>query len=143
VPFALPEHDAAFAEFLYRTGLELARVRSPLLSMIPMETIPSTVGSRIRTREGMDLDLEPSKQGFEITTSVDSVRNADFGALMAELDEAAEDLTKDMVEHFSPSSLAIPTTMLWTVRRGIENGPTDTRPASHWRAISAGIKPCR
>lgn len=98
MPFALPEYDRAFARFVSETVHELARARDPVLSQMRFATVPTTVGSRVRDRQGMDVDLEPAKVGFEMSTSVSAVRAADYDEFYVEVDQAAEMLAHDLMK---------------------------------------------
>jgi hypothetical protein len=96
--FALPEYDRAFALFVDETVHELARARDPVLAEMHFVTVPSTVGSRVRDRTGLDLDLEPGNAGYEMSTSVAAVRAADYEEFTSEVDRAAEMLARDLMK---------------------------------------------
>jgi hypothetical protein len=97
VPFELPEYERAFVEFLHYTVQGVARAGDPVLSQIQVEKA-TTAASRIRTREGMDVDLPERKVGFELMTSLAAVRSADYGEFAAAVHKAAEELRKDLAE---------------------------------------------
>jgi hypothetical protein len=46
----------------------------------------------------MDVDLEPDKVGFEMSTSVAAVRAADYDEFYAQVDQAAEMLASDLMK---------------------------------------------
>lgn len=98
VPFALREYDAAFSQFFSEAVRALARARSPLLSEIKFGTVPGPLGSRVRTREGMDVELAPTSIGLDVTGDLNGVREGDFAVLLAEMDVASEQLAKGLVE---------------------------------------------
>ncbi len=97
MPFALYEYDAAYGQFFSETVRLLARGRSPILSQMNVETMPGTLGSRVRTREGMDVMLEPAETSAEITNDLRAVRTADYERLYSELDSASEQMAKGLV----------------------------------------------
>jgi hypothetical protein len=97
VPFALYEYDAAFGEFFSETIRRLARSRSPMLSQMHFATLTGTLGSRVRTREGMDVVLEPGETSAEITNDLRAVRDGNFVPLYSELDKASEEMAKGIV----------------------------------------------
>ncbi len=97
MPFALPEYDRAFSAFVSETVHELARARDPVLAEMHFATVPTTVGSRVRDREGLDVDLEPENVGFEMSTSVTAVRAADYDEFCIEVDQAADMLARDLM----------------------------------------------
>jgi hypothetical protein len=98
MPFALPEYERAYVEFLRDTVEGLARAGSPLLSQIEVEKQSTTVASRIRDRAGVDVDLPERDVGFGFTTSLEAVRSADYDEFAGQLYEAAEALGKDMAK---------------------------------------------
>ena len=100
VPFALPEYEFSFIEFLHETVYELARAGDPMLSQMAVEKQSSTVASRIQSRQGMDVDLPERKVGFEITTSLTAVRSADYDTFVVEVDRAAEKLRESLASGF-------------------------------------------
>lgn len=97
MPFVLPEYDSAFTRFFSDAVFELARARSPLLSQIPFETSPGTGGSRIRDREGMNVDLPPTSTEFEFLTSLSAIRAGDVAEFVTGLDAASEQLAEQLV----------------------------------------------
>lgn len=100
MPFALPEYDQAFLEFTHGVVDALATVRDPLLSrMGPAVADSTTVASRVRSRDGVDVDLPPTKVGFEFETDFAAVLNADVEAYAQQVDRAAEQLARVMVQH--------------------------------------------
>ena len=100
VPFALYEYDAAFSLFFGQAVRALARARSPLLSQMQFEEVSGTLGSRVRSQEGMDVDLEPGGVGMDVTADLNAVRASDFAALYGEMDEAADQLAEGLVGAF-------------------------------------------
>lgn len=97
MPFALPEYDRAFTRFVSNTVRELAVARSPVLSQMQFTTMPSTVGSRVRDLEGLDVELEPEKVGFDMVMSVEAVRSGDYSEFHVDIDRAADMLAKDLM----------------------------------------------
>jgi hypothetical protein len=97
MPFSLPEYDRAFARFVTDTVHELAVARSPVLSQMQFTTMPSTVGSRVRDLEGLDVDLAPEKVGYEMSMSVEAIRTGDYEQFYVEVDLAADLLAKDLM----------------------------------------------
>ena len=100
MPFELPEYDQAFIEFLHETVYSVARAGDPVLSQIEVEKQSTTAASRIRSREGVDVDLPERKVGFEFITSFEMVRSADYGEFAGKVYKAAEALRKDLAEGF-------------------------------------------
>jgi hypothetical protein len=100
VPFELPEYEQAFLEFLHDIVHDVARAGDPVLAQIEVETQTTTTASRIRSREGMDVDLPQRLVGFEITTSLAAVRAADYDGFAADVHKYAEDLRKDLAQGF-------------------------------------------
>jgi hypothetical protein len=103
VPFALYEYDAAFNEFLGETARTLAEASSPILSQMQSVETSGTVGSRVRDRGGMDVDLEPVEMVTKVTSDFSAVRNGDYEQLYAELAAMAESMAKQMVGAFLKS----------------------------------------
>jgi hypothetical protein len=105
VVFALPEYELAFALFIHDTVRELARARSPLLSMVQYESKAAGVASRVRDRSGLDVDLPERRTEYEMTISVADVRAANLEPLVVEMDRASETLASNLVrmitEHIS------------------------------------------
>jgi hypothetical protein len=100
MPFALYEYDSAYHLFFAETVRTLAQERSPLLAgMETMET-SGTVGSRVRTRDGMDVTLAPGKTSTEITNDLGAVRTGDYESLYVELDKASDSMAKELVGLF-------------------------------------------
>ncbi|MBO9533767.1 MAG: hypothetical protein J7513_12430 [Solirubrobacteraceae bacterium] len=97
MPFALPEYDRAFALFVSESVRELARAHDPVLSKMQFVSMPSTVGSRVRDNEGLDIDLAPENIGFEFSMSIAAVRDGDYDEFAAEIDRAAEGLARDLM----------------------------------------------
>ncbi len=77
---------------------ELARSRDPVLAEMTFEAVPSTVGSRVQSREGLNVELEPSKVGFEISLSDDAVRNFDVEAFVSQADRAADEYANGLMK---------------------------------------------
>lgn len=94
MPFDLPEYDRAFAVFLHDLVDGLARARDPVLAMIGVETTTSSVASRIRHRDGIDVDLPEELVGFSLAVPRDAVLKGDLGQFAAEVDNASEELSK-------------------------------------------------
>lgn len=67
--------------------------------------VTGTLGSRVRSREGMDVELEPGGVDMEITADLNAVRAGDLATLHGEMDEAAnglaEGLERSLVEGLS------------------------------------------
>ncbi|MGH2845696.1 MAG: hypothetical protein ACRDL0_06700 [Thermoleophilaceae bacterium] len=105
MPFALYEYDAAFGEFFGTTLRTLARARSPILREIKFVEVSGTVGSRIRGRDGLDIELMPGTTSAEVTTDLQAVRDGQSEKLYAELsagaDSMAEQLVGQLVENLS------------------------------------------
>ncbi len=97
MPFALYEYDAAFTAVFDETVGILARGRSPMLSQIRFAKTSGPLGSRVRTRDGMDVELEPGETTAEITTDLRAVRAGDYTALYCDFDKASEDMAKGLV----------------------------------------------
>ncbi len=97
MPFALHEYDAAFSRFFGETVRALARARSPLLSQMQFVEASGTLGSRVRSRDGMDVELEPAGVGMEVTGDLTAVRAGDFDVLYGEIDKAADQLAEGLV----------------------------------------------
>jgi hypothetical protein len=85
---------------MYDAVSALARAHHPLLAEIRVESVSGSLGSRIRDRDGMDVDLPPGKAGFEMTMRLDAVRDANFDDLIVEIDEASDLLAKDLIDMF-------------------------------------------
>jgi hypothetical protein len=62
--------------------------------------VSGTVGSRVRSREGMDVELEPGGVDMEVTADLKAVRAGDFAVLHGELDKAADRLAEGLVGFF-------------------------------------------
>lgn len=97
MPFALPEYDSAFSVFFGETVQTLARVRSPILSQMQTVKVTGSVGTRVRDREGMDVELEPKTTSTEITSDLNAVRDGDYEKLYTELDAAADAMAEQLV----------------------------------------------
>ena len=97
MPFAASEYDHAFSAFLGEVVSDLARGRSPMLSMIQHETSSSTVASRIRDREGLEVDMPERAVGFEMTFDIEKIRAGDPTAFAVEADRASEELARELV----------------------------------------------
>lgn len=69
------EYDAAFTDFFGQTLQALARARSPILAQIKTVETSGTVGSRIRDRDGMDIELVPGKTSTEMAADLNAVRD--------------------------------------------------------------------
>jgi hypothetical protein len=100
VPFELPEYERAFAEFLHFIVQEVARAGHPVLSQIEVEKQTTTTASRIRSREGVDVDLPQRLVGFEVTTSLEAVRSADYDGFAVDVHKYAEELREDLAAGF-------------------------------------------
>jgi hypothetical protein len=99
MPFALREYDEAFLQFTHRIVNGLATVRDPVLSQMgPPVADSTTVASRVRGRDGVDVDLPPAKVGFEFTTDFEAVRRGDVESYAQQVDEAAEHVTREMLQ---------------------------------------------
>lgn len=94
VPFALYEYDTAFTRFFEEAVRTLAQARSPILREIQFIEAPGTVGSRVRDRQGMDVDLEPSATSTDFTADLNAVRLGDYQRLYAELDQASDSMAE-------------------------------------------------
>lgn len=97
MPFALHEYDKAFSDFFSETIQTLARVSSPLLSQIKTIEVTGSVGSRVRDRQGMDVELEPRKSSTEVTADLNSVRDGAYEQLHAEIYAGAESMAEQLV----------------------------------------------
>src|SRR5687768_2382628 len=75
--------------------------------MLRTETTPTTVGSRVRSREGLDLELEPAKVGFELSSDVLAIRGCDVAAFAESVDAAAEELTKALMQMWATTMSAV------------------------------------
>jgi len=100
VAFALYEYDAAYRLFFGETVRTLARARSPLLAQMQFTEISGTIGSRVRTREGMDVVLEPGKTSAEVSNDLTAIRAGDYEQLYVELDQAADAMAEGLVGFF-------------------------------------------
>lgn len=100
MPFALYEYDAAFSRFFGQAVRALARARSPLLSEMQFMEVSGTLGSRVRTRAGMDVELEPGGVDMDVTADLNAVRAGDFTVLHVEMDGAADRLAEGLVGFF-------------------------------------------
>jgi hypothetical protein len=107
VPFALYEYDAAYVEFFDETVRNLARARSPILSQMQYAKTSGPLGSRVRTRAGMDVILDPGEISTEVTMDLKAVRAGDTDALFAELDSASEERAKGLVGLFVQTMHAV------------------------------------
>jgi hypothetical protein len=100
MPFKLTEYDDAFSRFTWEVVNGLAMARSPMLTQIgPPVWDSTTVGSRVQSRDGVELDLPGTQVGFEFTTEVATVRSGNVGAYAQQLDAAAEQLERNLVKH--------------------------------------------
>jgi hypothetical protein len=98
--FALPEYDDAFTRFTWEVVDALARARNPLLAELGAPVRDSTtVASRVQSRDGVDLDLPGTTIAVEFTTEVAAVRAGDAEAYAQQLDAAAEQLERSLMEH--------------------------------------------
>lgn len=100
VPFALHEYDAAFSQFFGQTVRALALARSPLLNETQFMEVSGTLGSRVRTREGVDVELEPGGVDMEVTADLKAVRAGDFAVLHGEMNKAADRLAEGLAAFF-------------------------------------------
>ncbi len=98
MPFALNEYGEAFGIFVGDVVRELARSRDPVLREMTFEAVPSTVGSRVQSRDGLNVELEPSSVGFEITLTDEEIRDFDISALVFQLDQAADEYAKGLMK---------------------------------------------
>jgi hypothetical protein len=100
VLFGLPEYDQTFTRLTQELVDALAIARSPLLSQMgPPVRTSSTVGSRVRARDGVDVDLPGTEMRFQITTEAKAVLAADVEAYAQQIDAAAEQIERAMVKH--------------------------------------------
>jgi hypothetical protein len=95
--FDLPEYDRAAHQFIFAAITELARARSPILSMVRRETVEGGLGSRVTTDEGVMLELEAHEVVLEQGYALDEVIRGDFGGVLASLDEAADQEARSLV----------------------------------------------
>lgn len=95
--FELPEYDRAAHEFIFGAITELARARSPVLSMIRRETVEGGFGSRVTTDEGVRLELEPHEVVLEQGYKLDEVIHGDFGGVLTSFDQAADQEARSLV----------------------------------------------
>ena len=86
MPFALYEYEDAFSRFFGQTVRALARARSPLLSEMQVREVSGTLGTRVRSREGMDVELEPAGIEMDVTADLNAVRAGDLTPLQVQLD---------------------------------------------------------
>ncbi|WP_022929176.1 hypothetical protein [Patulibacter americanus] len=100
MPFATWELDAAFTHFVNDTLYALARARSPLLAGMGQMQTASTVSSVVSGHDGAELSLPETPVGASMTLDLEAVRTANFEQLTLELDSAAEELGKGLVELF-------------------------------------------
>lgn len=98
MPFALNEYGEAFGVFVGEVVRDLARSRDPVLREMTFEAVPSTVGSRVQSREGLNVELEPTKVGFEISLSDEQIGHFDRSALVLQLDQAADGYAKGLMK---------------------------------------------
>lgn len=107
MPFALPEYEEAFLGLLADTVHDIARAGDPVLSQIEFEKQTTTAATRIQTRAGMELDLPERAAGFEVVTTLEAVRAADFDEFAADVHKAAEELRKELSEGFYENIRAV------------------------------------
>ena len=100
MPFALYEYEDAFSRFFGQTVRALARARSPLLSEMQVREVSGTLGTRVRSREGMDVELEPAGIEMDVTADLNAVRAGDLTPLQVQLDSAADQLAEGLVGFF-------------------------------------------
>lgn len=100
MPFALYEYEDAFSRFFGQTVRALARARSPLLSEMQVREVSGTLGTRVRSREGMDVELEPAGIEMDVTADLNAVRAGDLTPLQVQLDSAADQLAEGLVAFF-------------------------------------------
>jgi hypothetical protein len=98
VLFALPEYDKAFAEFVSDRVRELATAGDGLLSGIQFVPMTSTVGSRLGSRDGMEVDIAPQPMGYEFSLTEDMIRETDVTSLVSMLDEAAQEYARQLTQ---------------------------------------------
>lgn len=103
MPFALTEYGGALAQFLGDVVRDLARSRDPVLSEITFEAVPSTVGSRVQSRDGLNVELEPTQVGFQISLTDQEIRTFDLGALVMQLDDAADNYAEGLMKMWAES----------------------------------------
>jgi len=98
VPFAVPEYDRAFDDLFFDVVNDLARGRSGLLSAIP-QAPPRRSGasSRIRDRQGLDVDMPVQSVEFGMSVDVEAVRSGDPAAFALAIDRASDDLAEQLV----------------------------------------------
>jgi hypothetical protein len=97
MPFALYEYDNAYQAFFSKTIRTIARARSPLLSQINVTDVSGTLASQVRTREGLDIRLDPGEASTEVSYDLNAVRSGDFDALYAEFDKACDLMAEQLV----------------------------------------------
>ena len=90
MPFATDEYAVAFVKFTGDVVRELARLRDPLLSRISFEETSGTVASRVQSRDGLNVELDSSRVGFEIGFSNDEIRTFDYDAFVVQIDKASD-----------------------------------------------------
>jgi len=97
MPLLLPEYDSAYALFLDESVHEVAKASSPLLSGLTVEYTGGPVGSVVKDREGMDVDLGTKEVGFGFTLNVPAVRDGDLSNFLLQVGNASEELGKALV----------------------------------------------
>lgn len=100
MPFALYEYDTAFNQFFGQTVRALALARSPLLNHMQLVEVSGTLGSRVRSREGMDVELEPGAVDMDVTADLNAVRTGDLAVFHGEVDKAADRLAEGLAAFF-------------------------------------------
>ena len=103
MPFALPEYDAAFGRFFGQSMRVLAVAHSPLLAEMSFIESSGTLGSRIRTRDGMDVELDPGATETSVTADLDAVRTGDFEKLHEAMYAGAAPMAEQLVGYFVES----------------------------------------
>src|SRR4051794_18158903 len=96
MPFALPEYDRAFSEFVHDTVHALATANSPLLSGIEVES-SNAAASVVDARDSATLDLPAKSVRFGITMDVSAVREGNFESLVIEMSNASDELGRELV----------------------------------------------
>ncbi len=97
MPFALYEYDFAYAAFFSAATRALARAQSPMLSQVHFGELSGPLGSRVRTREGMDVVLEPGEAISEVTNDLSAVRTGNYEELYVELEKASDAMAQSVV----------------------------------------------
>jgi hypothetical protein len=103
MPFALYEYDAAFSRFFGQTMRVLAQAHSPLLAEMTFVEMAGALGSRVRDRQGLDLEIAPGRTSTEITSDFKAVREGDYEHLHEAMYESADAMAEQLVGYFVES----------------------------------------